>query len=71
MKKPTLTSESGFAEEGQANYAIGPHSLLGSLTEEQRAELEAAIAEADRGDVAEASGVFPALARKYGLTLDE
>lgn len=71
MKKPTHTSESGFAEEGQASYAIGPHRLLGSLTEDQRAELEAAIAEADRGDVVDPADVFPRLARKHGLTLDE
>ena len=71
MKKPTPTSVSGFAEEGQATYAIGPHSLLASLTGEQRAELEAAIADVDRGDVVDSADVFPRLARKYGLTLDE
>lgn len=38
------------------------------LTPEQQADLEASIAEADRGEVVPSDEVFNALAQKYGLS---
>lgn len=71
MKKPTPSTGDGFAEEGQPHYAVRPGPVLRSLSDEQKANLEAAIEEADRGDVVDTEEVFARLALKYGVTLDE
>lgn len=72
MKKPIANPDSGFAEEGQQAYeaANARTSFLDNLTDEQRADLELAIAEAERGAVIDSGEMFRRLSKKYNLDLE-